>query len=421
MYFRNLADEFIRREEQITIFSAAEKGQSDNIESLYRGVSVHPVMSAGMDRNLLKDRIQTLAPDVVHAHGFKSLMATVCHELNIPCIVTVHHGGIVCPQGALLNNKDKICHKRANTKECLPCVLRKIPGGEYWTPILNIIPEKQRIRWGERIYNKTTVPYFTPLISSTRQIEYKLQEWYLLRDWATRFISPSDAMLRCLLVNGVRAGKLKLIPHGIPYVDTEPEQRKIRIEGDGIKFFYVGRLSYEKGVHILLKAFDRYTSLYPLTKSELHIIGGAETKTEIRYWEKLYNRYISPSAVPVRIFYHGKLPHNETLKLIQSFDVLIHPTICLEVYGLNIAEALMLKKPVIASRCGGAEAQIEEGINGYLYDPPGLNELTDLIAFAENNPSLIHRLSEKAPRKVISIRQHADELIEEYQSVLSNK
>ncbi len=423
-YLRNLTDEFIRREEQIILFTAAKDGQPEDVVSNYRGVDVYPVLRVGMDRNLLKKKILDVLPDVVHAHGFKSMTAEVCHELKIPCVVTVHHGGIVCPQGALLDSKDQICHKRATTRDCLSCILRKIPGGQMWSPVLKLIPEKQRIQWGLFVQKKRFVPYLTPLISSTKQIDSKLQEWSLLRDRATHFIAPSEAMLRSLLINGVRANKLKLIPHGIPIVPVEADENRVIGNGDGVRFFYFGRLSYEKGIHILLKAFDTFFRDNPLSKSELHIIGGAESRAETGYWERLYTRYVERGPTGQsprnRIIYHGKLPQPEAFRWIQKLDVLVHPTICLEVYGLNIAEALMLKKPVIAARCGGAEAQIEEGINGYLYDPLNSDELAELIAFFESNPALIRRLSEKAPRKVENIRHHAEEILEEYQSVLNN-
>jgi len=423
-YLRNLTDEFIRREEQITLFSEVRPDKPDEPVSGYRGVEVHHILSRKMDRNLLKEHILALAPDVVHAHGYKTETAVICHELKIPCVVTVHHGGIVCPQGALLNSKDEICHKRASIRDCLSCVLRKVPGGQMWLPLLRVIPEKQRNRWGELIQKKRFVPFVTPILASTHQIERKLQEWSLLRDRATHFIAPSEAMLRSLLINGVRANKLKLIPHGIPVVATNLAINSVSDNGNRLKFFYFGRLSYEKGIHILLKAFDFYCRQHPDSRSELHIIGGAESRAEIRYWETQYRRYIGRKTTheseKQRIIYHGKLPQPEAFRLIQKLDVMVHPAICLEVYGLNIAEALMLNKPVLATRCGGAEAQIEEGINGYLYNPLQWEELAELIAFFENNPALIRRLSEKASRKVVNIRHHAEEILEEYQSVLKN-
>ncbi|MCX7887822.1 MAG: hypothetical protein N3B01_11300, partial [Verrucomicrobiae bacterium] len=41
--------------------------------------------------------IARVKPDIVHAHGHKAAAASVARKVGVPCVVTIHHGGLVCP------------------------------------------------------------------------------------------------------------------------------------------------------------------------------------------------------------------------------------------------------------------------------------------------------------------------------------
>ena len=43
------------------------------------------------------------------------------------------------------------------------------------------------------------------------------------------------------------------------------------------------------------------------------------------------------------VLWHGKIKEDQIAKAISSYHVLIHPTICMETFGLNIAEALSME------------------------------------------------------------------------------
>ena len=174
-----------------------------------------------------------------------------------------------------------------------------------------------------------------------------------------------------------------------------------------IKFFYVGRICYVKGLHVLLQAF----SLVNNPHIELHLIGGTGNKTERRYEHQLKKQYASDP----RIIWHGKVTPEQVFNTIRDFHILVHPAIYLEVFGLNIAEALAMGKPVLATRCGGAEMQIEEGVNGWLVEPNDVEELTKKIQ--EIAIHFNHHKPENSTSKVISIQEHCKSLIRLYEEV----
>ena len=91
-------------------------------------------------------------------------------------------------------------------------------------------------------------------------------------------------------------------------------------------------------------------------------------------------------------------------------DVMIHPTICLEIFGLNIAETLALGIPVIATRCGGAEMQIEDGGNGLLVEPNNAKALAQAIQAVVDSKQKFN----VNPKRVVSIKEHTEALSKEY-------
>lgn len=335
-----------------------------------------------------------IAPDIIHAHGWKDIVAQAAKQAGIHCVVTAHHGGIVCPAGALLNADDEICRIPASDNHCLKCCTKSVPGWRLWYPLLRAIPLRWRLCAGERLRRLPFVLFLTPLGTVSCSILDKLQSVRTIGLNADRVIAPSPAIADALVRNGIPANKVVVVPHGIPL----PERQPLRPDmGKGsVRFLYVGRISYVKGVHVLLEAF----SGLPSKSYELHIAGGAVTKPERRYLAKLQAKYAS-----VHVTWHGHLSHDEIPLQIAACDAVVHPAICLEIYGLTIAEALAVGRPVIASRCGGAEAQIRDGENGLLVPPNDAAALRQAIQTMINNPVCLQTMANKSG-DVVSIKQH---------------
>ena len=122
----------------------------------------------------LKSVLLNINPALVHAHGWKSTAATVCKELGIPCIVTAHHGGIVCPNGMLMNRSDSICSVSASMHHCLPCVLHFLPSGNFWSPLVKRLPEKLSMKMAAFLIGRQNIPYISQSFQSPLSIVSKL-------------------------------------------------------------------------------------------------------------------------------------------------------------------------------------------------------------------------------------------------------
>ena len=138
------------------------------------------------------------------------------------------------------------------------------------------------------------------------------------------------------------------------------------------------------------------------------MIGGAGNKGEERYMEQLQRKYAFSNIV-----WHGKVPADKVFDTIKDYDVMVHPAIYLEVFGLNIAEALAMNKPVLATRCGGAEMQIVDGVNGWLVAPNDVEAMREKMSEIVEQGIAIGK--DTLYKGVNAIENHVNDLIKAYE------
>ena len=396
VYVKNLVDEMIRQGRHVTLMSYVS-GKKGILRKNYNGIDLYEVGQDASEEDIKAD-VQDINPNVIHANGHKAQACRIGRALDIPVVVTAHHGGIVCPAGTLLNAKDEICQTTVCHEHCLKCVLRNTRGGTFFYPLLQIVPKQWLLTFGSWLRKKPFIYFVTPIGTSALHIENKRKEWQEIAEGCSRMIAPCHAIAEAMIRNGIEEEKIDIIPHGIPL----PQQEAPQHNTSGYKkFYYVGRICHVNGIHIMLQAFHAL----PYSDIKLHIIGDDDKNGQSRHMKNLMNRYKSDK----RIIWHGKVPHEELNNMIADYDAQIHPTICLEIFGLNIAEALAMGKPVLATRCGGAEMQIEDGKNGWLVAPNDANALEE---------KLQEIIEQKQPLsftpQVISIADHASDVIRTY-------
>lgn len=353
----------------------------------------------------LSDLLQQIQPAMVHAHGAKTAAATVCRELGIPHIVTAHHGGVVCPNGTLLHWQGQICNQPVSRQNCLRCVLHSVPGGNIWAPVVQALPEPAGRALAQTLHRLPNIPFVSPAFKVPVAIMRKQAEIAVLKTCPDRLVAPSSAIAEALQRNGVPAEKIRVIPHGIPLSQRQP------LVGDlghrPLRLLFVGRICHVKGLHVLLQA----TQGLPSERVELHIVGGAVTRPEQRYLTGLYNTFNAGN-----IYWYGKCSREQVEQWLMHCDVLVHPAICLEVFGLNIAEAMAIGRPVVASRCGGAEMQIAHGHNGWLVPANDVSALQQQLAVLIENPAQVSAMANQLGA-VNSLEQHVADLISLYHEV----
>lgn len=416
VYVKNIVDEMIRQGLDVVVLSFV--GNDIAIKECdYKGISLWEIGLQAKDADI-QELVRTISPNIIHAHSQKALFATLGELLHIPVIITAHHGGILCPAGTLMDADDKICQTIVSHEHCLKCYLANIRTGRSWYPMMKLLPKNGYLRLGRALQKLPFIPFISPIGGAALSIQNKIAEWKTICDKATSIIAPSHAIADAMCRNGLTRDKVTVIAHGIPKNEEIqndcPSKLGGRAHAEGvsilahngkIRFFYVGRICRVKGLHILLDAFSGIANR---DMAELHIIGGAGNKGEQRYMEQMQRKYTSSNIV-----WHGKIAPDEVFVTIKDFDVMVHPTICLEVFGLNIAESLAMNKPVLASRCGGAEMQIVDDVNGWLVAPNNVGALREKMnRIVEHG---IHMDTEPLHLRIVGIDEHVNDLMQVYE------
>lgn len=119
-------------------------------------------------------------------------------------------------------------------------------------------------------------------------------------------------------------------------------------------FLYIGRLTSDKGIDILLDAFE----MVDAKNIRLHIAGTGYLEEKIK----------KHSMFDKRIIYHGKVSGEDKNNLFFNCDVLIFPSGENETFGLVCLEAFSYAMPIIAFNIAATRKFIENKGNGILIE-----------------------------------------------------
>lgn len=130
-------------------------------------------------------------------------------------------------------------------------------------------------------------------------------------------------------------------------------------------FGFLGKLLPTKGIEQLVKVFSSGRLNYPLL-----IAGDGDAEFEAK---------LRVNADSKLIQFLGWI---DPTKLFDRIDFLIFPSLWNEPFGRGIVEAMGQAIPVIGAKRGGIPELIEEGRNGYLFDPAVEGELERAVNLA---------------------------------------
>lgn len=347
-------------------------------------------------------------PDVVHANGWKATFARACREQGVPCVITAHHGGIVCPAGALLTAQDSVCDLPVQPGRCLACCLGQMPLGRLCGAWLRFLPLRLQCAAGRLVGRLPHIPFVTGAVGLPLGIEHKRQCIEVLASYATLFVAPSKAIQEALVRNGIPLDKTVVVHHGV-----EPLGRQPFAPGLGsrpVRFAFVGRVNRVKGFHVLVEALTRISGE---GQCELHVLGAAHTRPEQRY----FRRVLSGTGGQLRVVLHGHVPRDKMAETLAVCDVMVLPSICLEVFGLVIPEAFSLGRPVIVTKCGGPEELVRDGVDGLVVERNDPQALAAALQSLIDDPARIAAMAANIG-PVRTMQEHVADLERVYQMAM---
>jgi len=137
-------------------------------------------------------------------------------------------------------------------------------------------------------------------------------------------------------------------------------------------FIYVGRLSPEKNVKLLIEAFYEINKFENVIDWGLIIVGDGPQKEELM-------NLVNKLGLKDFIYFVGGKNWKEVIDFYALSDVFILPSIS-EPWGLVVNEAMICGLPVIVSkRCGSYWDLVKEGVNGFGFDPFNQKELVEIM------------------------------------------
>lgn len=270
----------------------------------------------------LKAIIKAEQPDVIHLHNQQNpFVYWACFRSGVPMVRNIHDPRLYCPTNWRLLPDNRLCPHpfgRACIKE--GCVKpNRTDARQLLAAILN------------------------------RQLSFR----------NTTLIIESRESYEMALQNGYKPEQLSLIPNctSLPPLETALEDKKrFKVSGQNTLLF-VGRASYEKGLHFLINALPKVRNdfkLYILTAGDYY-------KQKIA---PLVERLNLSSKIEVRF----DTSYQETAKFYSMADVVLIPSIWFETFCLIGIEAYSHATAVIATRTGGIKDWCVDGETGFLVD-----------------------------------------------------
>lgn len=249
-------------------------------------------------------------------------------ELGVPVVQYLHNYRFGCVNGFFLNHGE-------------PCQ-RCLNG--------NFIPAFQTACWHESHLQSGIMGMITARARGMNLFN-RIHHW----------IAISQAQKSEHVAMGIPPEKITVIPH---FYEHEQDPPLYPEEGDVL---FVGRLSAEKGVDRLLRAWQ----LTQKCGRILWIVGEGPER------ERLES--MSRELALENVRFTGFLSHTEMIGIWERAACSIVPSIWKEPFGMVVLEAWARGRPVIAHRIGALSEIISHGEDGMLVAKDDSQELADAI------------------------------------------
>lgn len=148
---------------------------------------------------------------------------------------------------------------------------------------------------------------------------------------------------------------------------------RLGLDAADLVLLSVSRLERNKGYHILAEALARLRPQLPPRWRWL-LVGQGKERAALE-------AQVRQLGIAEHVTFVGKLTDNELHSLYEEIDLFVHPTLY-EGSSLVTLEAMIHRKPVVASAAGGIPDKVFDGRNGFLVRPGDVNDLAAKLAAA---------------------------------------
>jgi glycosyltransferase involved in cell wall biosynthesis len=331
------------------------------------------------------DFVAVWRPDIVHYQHVQGVSAQlIALAAGMPRFLTLHDYWYYCANSQLIRPDESLCAGPSpGCRNCVDCATARVD-----LSALQLLRPLVAVPLAYR--NRT-------LAQLTEQIDHFFAPSAFLREQYIGQGFPGERIE--VLENGMDFGRLE---HSIdePTSGIDPDQA-------GVHFGFLGTLAWQKGVHVLIDAFNQLTDV----AATLTIYGSERAFPD--YAARLHGDARNPA-----IHFAGPIPFDQVGSVLRTLDALVVPSLWYENSPLVIQEAYALGIPVVASRLGALEEKVTEGRGGRLFTPGDSNALAALLRELASQPSLLASYREQIEQPPTMV-EHAQILVERYEQGLA--
>ncbi len=289
----------------------------------------------------VKTLVGEFRPDVVHVHNTLPLVSPsvfwAARAAGVPVVQTLHNFRLMCPQATFLRD-GRVC------EDCLG----KVP----WRAVQHRCYRQSAVQSGA----------VAVMLSTHRALG-------TFQNKVSRYIALNEFCKAKFVAGGLPADRISVKPNFVP----SPGQPQWASRAGGL---YVGRLSEEKGIQVLLGAMRLEPDL------GVQIIGGGPFEDEVRG--------VAGEA------YLGFRPLPDIMARMAHAAFLVLPSVCYEGFPRTLVEAFASGMPVIASRLGSMAELVSDGRTGLLFEPGSAEDLAAKIRWAQAHPAEMLQMGQAA-------------------------
>ena len=288
-------------------------------------------------------------PDVVHLNNvhrqitLSILDAPYLRENKVPVFYTAHDYVTVCPGYLMLDGDGRVCDACLEDGHYRHCIERRCVKGSR---------AKSALAAMEASFNRA----------------------HKSNQWIDKVIAPSRFMRSKLIEGGWSEGKVVFLQN---FADDAILDRAANAGADATDrenpyLLFFGRLSVEKGVDTLLRAFDAALPSLP-QNMRLVVVGDGPDSAD-------FKALASSLGCASRIEFAGYQTGGALQAYVERASLAIASSRWRENMPYSIVEAFAAGTPVVGTDIGGIPELVDEGKTGFICDPGDVQSMADAIS-----------------------------------------
>lgn len=324
--------------------------------------------------------IKNFNPDIVHVHGVTRNISpapiVAAKKLGKNVVMTIHDFHLYCPKTWAIQHSGKPCPGFS-----IRCVWRcqgREEGIQYFPYHL--------LKWLKVGFHRL-----------------------LIKKYVDLFITPSNKLKELMQYSlNIPEEKIVYLPN-FSSLGRNTRRNVSKIKSN--QFLYVGRLSKEKGVNVLIGAIHLLVIRNKLNV-KLIIIGDGPEREKLERLSQLL-------GLEKNVDFLGRLPRPSLLKYYLESLALIIPSVCMDNSPLVAYEAMGYGTPIIASNIGGLPDLVQDNKNGFLFEMGNKNILAYYLQRLYENTKLSITLGDRGyemAKKRFNKQQYYEKLIKIYRN-----